>query len=199
MNDTRFKVLVADPPWRHADPLPGPGRGAAKHYRLLSVEEICAFPLPPLADPCLLVLWRVSSMVEEAYRVCRAWGFVPKSELVWKKLTRDGKRWFGMGRYVRAEHETAIIALRGEPSAMRSELNHSIRSVFEAPAGRHSEKPREFYELVERLHPGPYAELFARRDRPGWVCFGDELPAPRNAARDSLVARRSARIIRGVA
>ena len=199
MNPIHFKVLVADPPWRHLDQLPGPARGAAKHYRLLSVEEICAFPLPVLADPCLLVLWRVSSMVEEAYRVCRAWGFVPKSELVWKKLTRGGKRWFGMGRYVRAEHETAIIALRGRPSAIGTEIDHSIRSVFEATAGRHSEKPREFYELVERLHPGPYAELFARRHRPGWVCFGDELLPQRQATRDSFATGGLARIVRGLA
>src|SRR5689334_4809733 len=125
MRETRFKILVADPPWAHRDPLPGSGRGAAKHYRVLTLDEICAFPLPPLADDALLILWRVASMGEEAYRVCRAWGFVPKSELVWKKLTRGGKRWFGMGRYVRCEHETAVVALRGRPGAMRSEINHS--------------------------------------------------------------------------
>jgi N6-adenosine-specific RNA methylase IME4 len=198
-------VLVADPPWRHADQLPGRGRGASKHYGLLSLDEICAFPLPPLEDPCVLFLWRVSSMVEEAYRVCRAWGFVPKSELVWKKLTSRGKRWFGMGRYVRAEHETAIIALRGRPSAVAQEIDHSIRSVFEAPAGRHSEKPREFYELVERFHPGPYAELFARVERPGWACFGNELPQRECASNqsgagpDNLVDARVRRIARGAA
>src|SRR2546428_2535370 len=104
-------------------------------------------------------------MGEEAYRVCRGWGFVPNSELVWKKLTPRGKRWFGMGRYVRSEHEAAVIALRGRPSTMAAEINHSVRSVFEAPGGRHSEKPDAFYELVERLHPGPYVELFARRRR----------------------------------
>jgi N6-adenosine-specific RNA methylase IME4 len=175
MTQSGFKVLVADPPWKHRDRLPGRGRGAAKHYRLLTVDEICAFPLPPLGDDSVLFLWRVASMVEEAYRVCRAWGFTPKSELVWKKLTRRGKRWFGMGRYVRLEHETAIIATRGRPSTLQAEVDHSIRSIFEARAGRHSEKPSEFYELVERFHAGPYAELFARKSRPGWVCFGDEL------------------------
>jgi N6-adenosine-specific RNA methylase IME4 len=175
MSATAFKVLVADPPWRHDDKLPGNGRGASKHYLLLSIDEICAFPLPLLAETSVLFLWRVASMVEEAYRVCRAWGFVPKSELVWKKLTRRGKRWLGMGRYVRLEHESVIIAVRGSPRRLQDEIDHSIRSVFEAVAGRHSEKPREFYQLVERLHPGPYAELFARTHRPGWSCFGDEL------------------------
>jgi N6-adenosine-specific RNA methylase IME4 len=168
-------VLVADPPWRHGDQLPGPGRGASKHYQTMSVEEICAFKLPPLANDCWLFLWRVSSMPREALDVVNAWGFVPKSELVWRKMTNDGSRVrIGMGRSVRLCHEACIIAKRGRPT--RIEAN--VPSVFDAPrGGKHSAKPDAFYRIVERLAPGPYVELFARRHRPGWHCFGDELPA----------------------
>jgi len=170
-----FAVVVADPPWQFDDKLPGPGRGADKHYRTLPQLEIERFPLPPIADDALLFLWRVSSMVEEAYRVTRAWGFVPKSEIVWLKRTSKGNRWFGMGRIVRAEHESCIVAKRGQPVI----LSNSIRSTFEAQAGIHSRKPDEFYALVEQLAPGPYLELFARRERPGWICLGDEVPNAR--------------------
>jgi N6-adenosine-specific RNA methylase IME4 len=41
-----------------------------------------------------------------------------------------------------------------------------------APRGRHSEKPEEVYNRIERLVDGPYLELFARRERPGWTCLG---------------------------
>jgi hypothetical protein len=58
----RFRVELADPAWQFRDRLPGPGRGAAKHYQCLSVLELCAFPRPPLADDCTLFLWRVASM-----------------------------------------------------------------------------------------------------------------------------------------
>lgn len=169
----RARVLVADPPWRFSDKLPGPKRGAEKHYPTLSVAELCSFALPPLADDAYLFLWRVSSMVEEAYEVARSWGFVPKSEIVWLKLSASGtKRHFGMGRHVRAEHETAILAVRGKPKPRV----RNVRSTFEAIASRkHSEKPEEFFTLVECLCHGPYVELFARRRRPGWACFGNEL------------------------
>jgi MT-A70 len=40
----------------------------------------------------------------------------------------------------------------------------------------HSRKPDEVYERIERLVEGPYLELYARRERPGWVSWGDELP-----------------------
>jgi N6-adenosine-specific RNA methylase IME4 len=171
------RCLVADPPWLFGDGLPGASRGASKNYGCLTVNQLCsakAFELPLIADDAVLFLWRVSAMVEEAYSVARAWGFTPKSEIVWLKRTKTGKRWFGMGRSVRAEHETCIIATRGRPTI----LSRSIRSTFAAavPEHRHSAKPEEFFDLVEQLVPGPYYELFARRQRPGWTCSGNELP-----------------------
>ena len=158
------------------DALPGKTRGAVKNYRTLSVAEIERFPLPPIADDALLLLWRVSAMVEEALCVCRAWGFQVKSEIVWVKTTGDGdstKLSFGMGRFVRAAHETCIVAARGR--AASQVIDHSVRSVFLAPRGAHSEKPAEFYKLAERLFPAPRCEMFARgAPRPGWIRYGDE-------------------------
>lgn len=166
-----FRVLIADPPWPFRDQLPGDSRGASKNYRTMSVNSIRAFVLPPMYHNSLLGLWRVSAMQREALSVLDAWDFELKTEMVWKKLTKHHKRWFGMGHIVRAEHETCLIATSGTPQI----LTHSIRSLFEAPIGEHSEKPEEFYRIIERLSPGPYCELFARRQRPGWTCLGDEL------------------------
>lgn len=172
-----FRVLVADPPWKFDDKLGK--RGASHNYKCLSTSEICRFPLPPLAGDCFLFLWRVTALQEDAMIVVRMWGFTLKTELVWLKKTSTGLRWFGLGHSLRAEHETCLVAVRGKPKA----LNHSVRSTFvtvedfeglSAPAGRHSEKPEEFYKIVESLYLGPYCELFARRRRPGWTCFGDE-------------------------
>ncbi len=176
-----FRVLAADPPWRFGDSLPGPGRGASKHYATLPVDEICLFPLPEMADNSILFLWRVSSMVEEAYKVVRSWGFTPKTELVWKKKTKNDKRHFGMGRIVRAEHETCIVATMGRPEILRKDIRSTFEAeevggLFEAVADRrHSKKPDEFFQIVESLSSGPYVELFARTRRPGWSAFGNEL------------------------
>lgn len=177
-NSAPTRVLVADPPWRFGDNLPGPTRGAARQYKTMSVPEIMTFQLPTLAPDALLMLWRVSSMQREALDVVRAWGFTLKSEIVWEKLTRTGKPWFGMGRYVRAAHETCLVCTKGRFKVR----DRSVRSRFSAPVptgpdGRyiHSAKPEKFFDLVERLADGPYVELFARRHRPGWLCLGDEV------------------------
>lgn len=164
-----IKTLVADPPWQFSDS--GTRGGVRDRYDTLSVEDICDFPLPWLADDCRLFLWRVSAMQEEALRVVAAWGFVLKTELVWLKMTKHGKRHFGAGHTLRASHETCLIATRGRPER----LNASTRSVLEARVGEHSAKPEEFYELVQALSPGPYCELFARKRREGWLQCGDQL------------------------
>lgn len=166
-----FKVITADPPWSFGDKLPGKGRGAEKHYPVMTVDEVCQFNVPPTEPDAWLFMWRVSSQVEEAYRVVRAWGFTPKSEIVWEKVTRFGNPWFGMGRYVRASHETCIVAVKGKPKPRSA----SVRSRFSAVAREHSAKPVEFYDIVEKLSEGPYCELFSRSLRQGWTQFGNEV------------------------
>jgi N6-adenosine-specific RNA methylase IME4 len=171
VND-RFRVVLADPAWLFGDKLPGKGRGASKHYGCMPTRDICRMPLPPTDDVALLALWRVSSMQRDALDVIDAWGFTLKTELVWVKTTKLGKRHFGMGRTLRAEHETCLIATRGrfKPKV------RNIRTTFTAPVQEHSRKPDEIYAILEALSDGPYVELFARRRREGWTSIGNELP-----------------------
>lgn len=174
----KARVLVADPPWAFEDKLPGETRGAAKNYEVLTVSDIMRFPLPDLAEPCLLALWRVASMQQEALDVIRAWGFTLKSEIVWKKKTKNGNDAFGMGRYTRGAHEVALLATRGGRFHVKDKAIRSIFEtiVFEAEIGEHSEKPAEFFDILERLSgEGPYVELFGRKGRPGWHVFGNEI------------------------
>lgn len=171
----RYGVIVADPPWGFRDKLPGTGRGAAKHYVPMKTDDIAALPVGDFAAPdCALFLWRVSSMVEDAYRVVRAWGFVPKTEFVWRKVTVNGKVHAGMGRYSYNSHESVILAVRGKvipPAKLR------CKSVFDAGLAGHSVKPEVFYDIVERTYPtASKLEMFARRaERPGWDFWGDQI------------------------
>ena len=193
MSQRPFRIIAADCPWPFRDKLPGATRGAARNYKLLSIPELQRFPLPPIADDAWLLFWYVNSMVDEARAVVRAWGFEPSgAELVWVKTTGPGETIldplargaeppghketrlaFGMGRTTRNCDERCIIAKRGRPQV----ANRDVRSVFFAPAGRHSEKPSRFFDIAERLcGEGPRAELFARERRRGWTPFGDEVP-----------------------
>lgn len=167
-----FVTIVADPPWPFRMAKPGGRSGAAGHYSLMTLQEIMDFPLPPIAPNARLILWRVASQQEEALAVMRAWGFEPKAEIVWIKESKGGRPFTGMGLQVRNGHESALVGTRGRAP---ERLDKSTRSWFRAKVGRHSEKPAEFFEIVERTYPGPYLELFSRRQRPGWTCLGNEV------------------------
>lgn len=188
---TLYRCIVADPPWSPRDKLPGNTRGAARQYSVMKTEDICVFLAAQrvtVADDAILFLWRLSSMQKDALDVAKTWGFDIKSEIVWRKLTKRELPWFGMGRTVRASHETCLIGVRGRAS--RLVVGRNIRSVFDAPVpvgpdGHyiHSAKPPEFFtEIVEPLiggahHGGPCLELFARRRRAHWDAIGNQLPA----------------------
>ncbi len=193
---TAYRCIVADPPWAPRDKLPGKTRGAARQYPVMRTANVMAFLVDQqiaVADDAILFLWRLSSMQQDALDVAKAWGFDAKSEAVWQKLTKRGLAWFGMGRTVRASHETCLICVRGRASMVV--VGKSVRSTFAAPVpvdadGRyvHSAKPDAFFtQIVEPLIGLPYVggpclELFARRRRARWDAIGNQLPAALEAA-----------------
>lgn len=58
------------------------------------------------------------------------------------------------------------------PVVVPSELEKIDTTWFGWPRTAHSEKPPAFLDLVERVSPGPYVELFARAPRLGWDSWG---------------------------
>ena len=64
-----------------------------------------------------------------------------------------------------------MVAVKGKP-ACKQRLKTSVVGMAHQ---RHSQKPKEFYYLIERTTEGPYVELFARRKRPGWQSWGNEV------------------------
>ena len=89
-----------------------------------------------------------------------------------KTAVVGGRLQLGLGHYGRHAHELAIFAVRGRAPALR----HDLATAFLAPRGQHSAKPPRLHEVAELLSPGPRLELFARQNRPGWTCWGEQCP-----------------------
>jgi N6-adenosine-specific RNA methylase IME4 len=106
-----------------------------------------------------------------AFAVIEAWGFEYKTVgLNWIKQNRRGEGIFtGMSYWTRANSELCLLATRGSPQRLAMD----VRQVIMAPVGEHSEKPEEAHKRIERLVTGPYLELFARAERPGWTTWGN--------------------------
>lgn len=159
-----YSTVVADPPWRY-DSTAATKANAGRHYSTMSTDEICELPVAELvADDAHLWLWALNGMMPAAYRVVDAWGFEPVSLVTWCKPQP------GVGHYLRTNTEQLIFATRGRPMVPESK---PLSTWFVWPRGRHSAKPPAALDLVEQVSPGPWLELFARRQRLGWASWGD--------------------------
>ena len=82
-----------------------------------------------------------------------------------------GKDKIGIGKWLRAQTEHCILAVRGKPLF----TGESSSTLLLAKRGGHSEKPEEFYKLVEKTCHGRKLDYFARKKREGWDVYGDEV------------------------
>lgn len=163
-----FDVILADPPWRFsANSAARPGRTVHRHYPTMTVEEVAAMPVGDVAArAALLLLWTTAPLREATMHVPRAWGFRFKSELIWDK----GK--LGLGCWCRNEHETLLICTRGRFPCPRPLFPFSI---LRSPRREHSRKPDEVQDQLDALYGDrPRLEIFARQERPGWTCWGND-------------------------
>ncbi len=92
---SKFKVIVADPPWSFSDKLEMSSvpRGAAANYPLLDLEEIKRLRVREIADPngCVLALWVPSSLLQEGLDVMESWGFEQRQTYTWAKIVHTSQ------------------------------------------------------------------------------------------------------------
>jgi N6-adenosine-specific RNA methylase IME4 len=172
----RFSVIYADPPWEfNVYSGKGKQRSAERHYDTAGLEAISSLPVEKLAEEdCALFLWAVMPELPGALEIISAWGFEYKTVgFTWVKQNPNGEGLFtGMGYWTRANAEVCLLATRGSP--MR--LAMDVPQVILSPVREHSQKPDEIPGRIERLLAGPYLEMFARKERPDWTTWGNEIP-----------------------
>jgi N6-adenosine-specific RNA methylase IME4 len=186
----KFGTILADPPWPYHSPkavVGNAGRGAdggrvkemtqvdvLSHYKVMTMDKIKSLPVKDLAEEkAHLYLWTTNSFLVEAHEVCRCWGFIPKTLLTWVKTqhTDACKPSMKTGYWYRSATEHILFGVKGQ---LRLKGNPAP-TAYLLPRLPHSVKPDFFYELIEAQSPGPYVELFARRSRLDWDCWGDEI------------------------
>lgn len=175
---TRFQTIVADPPWEYEGFASQPGdprrtdrkvKAESLPYSAMTLEAIAALPVASLAAPdAFLFLWTTNRYLYAADDIAAAWGFEYRQMLVWHKTGNPSP--FG-GTLAPNHAEFLLVAVKGTPKAH----GRLPGSVIAAPKPyEHSRKPDVFIDLIERVAPGPYVEMFARRARFGWEYWGDQ-------------------------
>ncbi len=144
--------------------------GASVRYSLMPMEKILALR-PDAEKDAHLYLWTTNAFMVEAHQVAEAWGFDVKTICTYGKVQEDGTPSRKAGYYFRGATEHCLFCVRG---SLPLQVKEAEPTLWLWPRLPHSVKPDAFYDLVERVSPGPYLELFARRARFGWDYWGDE-------------------------
>jgi N6-adenosine-specific RNA methylase IME4 len=189
----RYRTIVADPPWDHSDGtgvhitvgLSGRARDGGSvvtplPYAVMSVAQIAALPVSDLAErDAHLYLWATNRYLRHVWEIVEGWSFEPVCLLTWCKSPSG---WSPGGTFG-STTEFCLFARRGALPASGSQptrwwLWPRRRGAPTSEGGKriggHSAKPEAFLDVVESVSPGPYLELFARRQRLGWDTWGDE-------------------------
>lgn len=189
-----FGAILADPPWAfqtwwsgRSNKLPSPkkkfsypSRATKAAYEVMREDELNALPVGDLAaDDCVLFLWTCWPVLQWSLQTIEAWGFKYKTcGFCWVKAHAGQIEMFEaeitphmtLGYWTRSNSEVCLLATKGKPKRRARDVKQAII----APRREHSRKPEGIHERIERLVDGPYLELFARQQRPGWTTWGNE-------------------------
>ena len=179
-------VILIDPPWAYQNMRESVNGAASSHYVTMTDEDILDLPLASLAsDDCVLACWATWPRLDLALACIGNWGWRYVTAIPWVKYVPCAKEKpairRGVGFWSMAASEVLLLAARGAPKRQgdRSDTPIGLLTgddrVFWAPRSKHSRKPNEVHDWLERRHVGPYLELFARRPRDGWTCWGGDL------------------------
>jgi len=164
----KYRCIIIDPPWPvgKIERVERPMQGPVLDYPVMELEEIAALPVGDLAeDNCHIYLWVTHKYMPFGLQLLERWGFGYQCLMTWVKPT-------GMTPYswmYNTEH--VLFGHRGHLPLLRMGLKLS----FDAPVTRHSEKPDIFYMRVLDASPGPRLDMFARKARPGFDVWGNEV------------------------
>ena len=172
----KYQTILADPPWKYvswgkAEPTHRPNSKVyPMPYPTMNVLDIMALPVEQLANTnCELYLWTTQRYLPDSLEVMKIWGFKYCQTLTWCKTPRG----LGQGGVYCPTTEFLLLGRKGKmPKVRRID---STWFLTKRPHNSHSTKPEFFQDLIEQVTNPPRLELFARRKRMGWDCWGNEV------------------------
>ena len=136
----------------------------------MTVAQIALLPVDDLATiDANVFLWTTNRYLPDAFDILESWSATYRQLLVWHKTGANPNT----GSIAPTSCEYLLYARIGDGVPLAGKMPETLVTTKRL-ANSHSRKPEVFLDLIEQVSPGPYLELFARRNRMGWDTWGNE-------------------------
>ena len=180
LNNQTYDIVYLDPPWdykgqlQHSKPGSGDSGGAIRHYPTIPLSKMKEFPMQEiLSNDALVFMWVTSPHLDQGIDLLKSWGLKYATVgFVWNKMKVNP------GFYTMSQCELCLVAKNKGGKIPRPRGARNIRQYVEFPREKHSKKPDEVRERIEKMFPDQKkVELFARQRYEGWDAWGNEVDA----------------------
>lgn len=173
-----YNILYIDPPWKQskggAKSVRPNSSGQPLDYPTCSLEEIQGHirqAVSLTSEDSVMFLWTIEKYLFEAQKLAEGFGYKLHSRMIWDKVIGIPAAFT-----IRFGHEYLLYMYKGKLMPVNVAERGKIHSVFHEMPTKHSKKPEVAYQIIERLYPSATKlEMYARNERPGWDCWGNEV------------------------
>lgn len=178
----KYNIIYADPPWHYGSKSAvNNSKGneikpLSEHYNTMRLDEIKSLPIQKITEEnAVCFMWVTDSHLDEALEIYKAWGFKYKTiAFNWLKTTPKGNYYKNVAPWTMKSSEICLLGVKGKMSKYKKANN--IESLVIAERNKHSQKPHEVRERIQKLFGDlPRIELFARQTAEGWDSWGNEV------------------------
>lgn len=174
----RYGIIYGDPPWPQKKGKIRNVRmnqGRSLDYDTMSLSDIellleKAFLLSDIK--CNIFIWTIDKFLLNTESMMKRMGYELHARIIWDKGNGIAPAFT-----VRFSHEYLLwFYQKGHILMLCKEVRGVFRDVLYEKSTVHSKKPESAYQMLETMFPdAAKLELFARNERDGWDCFGDQV------------------------
>ena len=174
----KYGIIYSDPPWQQNKGNKRkcrPNQGKNLDYPTMSLDEIKAIHRvvsEKTFDKHNIFMWTIDKYLFDAEKMMQDLGYILHARFVWDKGNGVAPAFT-----VRFSHEYLLWFYRKGKILMPNETFRGYyTTVLRETSTKHSKKPECAYTMLEDMFQEiPKIELFARNERTGWDCWGNEV------------------------
>ena len=172
----KYKTIIVDPPWPmerfNRMVAGGIGGEIPFDYPTMTISEIKnnrkLLPIKRLMckTGCFVFLWTTQKHLPISLEILNSWGLNYLFTMVWNK--GHGMKPFNLPLF---NCEFVVVGRLGKCDFADTK---NFKTLFNGERRNHSQKPKEFYQLLKRITLEPRLDMFSREKHKGFDQYGNE-------------------------